>query len=396
MFFHIIGGEDKMVKWVKWIEKPSFARSLKDTNFFRNFVRKAAYSRADGDPERVHEMALGALNEYADVVERISPQFDFPNLHITLAGHEVMPFGTAAGLDKNGDAIGPLSHIFGFQEVGTIIVPEREGNARPRVAVDEENDDLYNAQGFPSQGLNYAKGKLQSYRESGGNGVILASICGIPPDADSLEVAFQETETILTELDPYVDGYVWNPFSPNTAALTLLRNPSTFERYAQRVKETARDRPAFLKMGPYDDTLEKRTESLELAAAWLDGGGDGLVVVNTYMVPKEEVPSKDWGYPSAGRSGRFLQEYRQRAIIDARAAFPNTLIIATGGIDSADQAWEAFQAGADALEGYTPYVFNGFGLLLEMAKGVEDKLQASGYTSLSKFQADSREVNEIL
>ncbi len=385
-----------MVKWVKWIEQTAFTEGLEKPEFFRRIVRQAAYRRADGDPERVHELALEALNEFEGVMERISPQFDFPNLHITLAGHEVMPFGTAAGLDKNGDVIGPLSHIFGFQEVGTIIVPERAGNARPRVAVDEKNDDLYNAQGFPSQGLPYAKRKLQSYRESGGKGVILASICGIPPNADSLDVASQETETLLKELDRYVDGYVWNSFSPNTDALRLLRKPSTFKRYAQRVKETARDRPALLKIGPYDDSLEKRTEALELSEAWLDGGGDGLVVVNTYMVPKEKVPSEDWGYPSAGRSGRFLQEYRQRAIIDARAAFPNALIIATGGIDSADQAWAAFEAGANALEGYTPYIFGGFGLLLEMAKGVEDKLRARGYTSLSEFQAESRRGTEIL
>ena len=104
------------------------------------------------------------------------------------------------------------------------------------------------------------------------------------------------------------------------------------------------------------------------------GGGDGIVAVNTYMVPKDSVPSSGWGYPSAGKSGRFLQEFRQQAIKDVRKEHPRCVIIATGGIDSPEQAFETLQAGADALEGYTPYTFKGFGLLHDMAIHVGEKL----------------------
>ncbi len=374
---------------LKWLEKKAFATGLASKDFFRKFVRRPAYALAGGDPEKVHEMALEALNEYWDVIEDFSPRFYEEALEIKINGKSVMPFGTAAGLDKNADAVRPLSYLLGFQEVGTIIVNPRDGNARPRVAVDEENGDLYNAQGFPSKGLKHAKQKLQDYRESGGKGVILASICGIPPEPDRLDVAYNETQQILAELDSLVDGFVWNPFSPNTVALTALRTPETFEKYANLVKRTADKRLALVKMGPYDDEPEKRGQWLGLARGWMVGGGDGIVAVNTYMVPKEKVPSNSWGYQSAGRSGRFLQNYRQRAVEEARREFPDAFIIATGGIDSGEEAWKTVKSGADALEGYTPYTFHGFALLLDIAEGLKYHLKASG-KSLSEFQKSIR------
>ena len=139
---------------------------------------------------------------------------------------------------------------------------------------------------------------------------------------------------------------------------------------------------AVVKMGPYEE--EKSSEWLKLVESFLYGGGNGLTAVNTYMVPKEKVPSETWGYPSAGRSGTHLQTYRQRALKDARTNFPYAFIFATGGIDSADQAYDALQY-ADAIEGYTPFTFKGFGLIIEMAQGIREKLKETGYKTLKDF-----------
>ncbi len=262
------------------------------------------------------------------------------------------------------------------------MVNQREGNNRPRVARDDANWNLYNAQGFPSKGLKYAKGKLQDYRSNRGNGFILASICGIPPNEDGLDVAFEETKILLRELSDLVDGFVWNPFSPNTAALKLLRNPETFREYGRLVKETSGSRLALVKMGPYDDVLEKREEWLDLVSGFMDCGGDGVVVVNTYRVPKEQIPSREWGYDFAGVSGRFLVPYRDRAIRDVRRNFQDVFIVGTGGINSTNSAWSVLDSGANALEGYTPYTQKGFGLIGEMTKGIREKLHIAGRDSL--------------
>jgi dihydroorotate dehydrogenase len=373
---------------MRWIEKKAFKIGLKSTRFFRKVVRRAAYSRAGGDPERVHELALESLNEHLNVIEEVSRDFDFKDLHVQVAGWYTMPFGTAPGLDKNGDALRPLSKLFGYLKPGTIIVPEREGNSRPRVAIDEKLDEIYNAQGFPSKGLEYFLEKLRQHRILGIDGPLIPSVCGLPLE-ENLSNAYKELENILRKIFPYVDGIEWNPFSPNTQALTALRTSSEFKRSAKLIKSLIGPKLTVVKMGPYDDNEEQKSEWLKLAEAFLDGGGDGLTAVNTYKVPKEKIPSENWGYQSAGRSGTFLQDYRQRALKDARTNFPNAFIFATGGIDSAEQAWNALQY-ADALEGYTPYTFKGFGLILEMAEGIRGKLKENGYKTLREFLASRK------
>src|SRR3989344_2016814 len=309
-----------IILMTNWIEKQAFKVGLRNSIFFRQIVRRAAYSRADNDPEKVHELALEALNEYTDVIEEVKKDFDFEDLHIDITGKNVMPFGTAAGLDKNGDTLNPLSKLFGYQKTGTIIVPIREGNKRPRVAVDEKANEIYNAQGFPSKGLDYALEKIQKFRENNKEAVLIPSICGLPLE-DNLSNAYQELETILTKINPYIDGVEWNCFSPNTKALVALRTPTEFERSAFLIKDIIGDKLAVVKMGPYEE--EKSSEWLKLVESFLYGGGNGLTAVNTYMVPKEKVPSETWGYPSAGRSGTHLQTYRQRALKDARTNFPD-------------------------------------------------------------------------
>lgn len=379
----------------RFIERWALRKSLKDIYFFRDVVRRATYLLAGGDSERVHELTLETLVRNEDILEEVSKDFDIPGLHISLAGHDIMPFGTAAGLDKNGDALYPLSQVFGFLEPGTVVLHRRKGNDKPRVCVDNKNDVIYNAQGFPSKGLDYFLDRIKDYRARKGKAPIFISICGIPPEPKKLDVAYRELETIVKLLRSYSDGFVWNPYSPNTDALKALRTPQEFRRTAELIKENALGKLRLVKMGPFDNEPKMVGFWLELINSWLEGGGDGIVAVNTYPVNKDQVPSLNWGYGLAGKSGRFLQEYRNKAVFEARKNFPDSIIIATGGIDCEMQAFSAFQAGADALEGYTPYAFNGLGLLYEMINGVKRYIDAEGFTSLKEFQSQVRSEFEL-
>jgi len=219
--------------------------------------------------------------------------------------------------------------------------------------------------------------------------LIYASVCGLPL-TDNLDDAFSEMETLLDRLNPYVEGFVWNPFSPNTAALSKLRTPEMFRKNAELVSQSIGGKLKLVKIGPYDDTEEAKRNMLLLIEDWMTGGGDGVVTTNTYMVPKDQVPSKDWGYPSAGRSGRSLDSYRSRSVLDIREAFPDAVIIATGGIFDGDTAYQTLRY-ADAVEGYTPYTFYGLGLLPRIADRVSERLQREGFKNLEEMQKAYRE-----
>lgn len=276
-----------------------FEAGLRHPWIFRHPIRWELYRRNGEDPEKVHEYTMKLLND-PDVLRNLQYNrrlFATPKeLRVELAGRYMSPFGTAAGMDKNGDALRAFSYVFGFQKMGTVVVHDRTGNDKPRVAADPENEDLYNAQGFPSKGKDYVKEKLHAFRAIRGSApVVYASICGLPLSADNaVDVAMQEMEILLKELHPYVDGFVWNPFSPNTDALKLLRTPKVFRDTSELMEKYAPNKLRLAKMGPYEDDKQERKAHLDLVNGFLEGGGHGVIDVNTKSFPKEQLPVKEW------------------------------------------------------------------------------------------------------
>ena len=372
-----------------FLDKLAFEYGLKHTLFFRNIVRHDLYKIYGPDPEDVHEAVLSRLHEFTDLLKKYLTDSSFPELDVTIKGKKIKPFGTAAGFDKDGRILKELSYIFGFQESGTVIVHERKGNNRPRVYADSEQENLYNAQGFPSKGLSYFLENIKEYRSSGFTKPIYVNVCGLPND-NNFDAAYEELGILVEALNDYSDGFVWNPFSPNTASLKQLRTPEVFRKSSELIRKLSGDKLLLVKMGPYDKN--GLNVWLDLTSGFLEGGGDGLVTVNTYMVPKEEVPSKEWGYPSAGKSGRFLENYRKNAVVEARTHFPDAIIFATGGIYDGDDAYKTFELGADAIEGYTPYTYYGLGLVRKLMKETSEMLENYGWKNLEEVRSMPRPI----
>ncbi len=371
-------------------DKLMMLRGMFSSDYYIKSVRPMMYKKAGGDPERVQELVLNALASNNSGLSLVSRLFSTPpELEIEVNGRKIIPFGTAAGLDKTGDAMLPLSRFFGFLEPGTVIVNPREGNARPRVATDDPNLDIYNAQGFPSKGLDYFLKNIIEYRKQKGNAAVYVSICGMPISRqNAVELAMSEMKTLLKSLEPYVDGFVWNCASPNTEALKTLRDPQIFSDTSALMKELAPGKLRLVKIWPYE--AGERESTFKVLDGFIEGGGHGIVTTNTKMFPKEQVPMANWGYKSAGRSGKFLKEYRLRSVKDLRESFPDSFIVAAGGIYDGDDAYETFKLGADMLEGYTPYAFYGIGLLKDIEKKVLENLRKEGYSNLKEMMAATK------
>jgi dihydroorotate dehydrogenase len=432
-----------MPTFMEFAERQAFVRSLTSPFLFRNLVRPAVYLRVErqtdhlrgteefhGVTEVVHKLALAKLNEYEPELRQVAPRFDFPELQTTFGSLELRgPFGTAAGFDKNAEAALPISHVMDFQEPGTITVNVRPGNKGERMGVDEANDTPYNAQGFPFKGLENFLQNMDAFHNDGGKGKFFMNFCGMPSQEkeltleQQLAVADAEYLQLLKELKPYGNAFVYNCFSPNTQALKKLRSPDVFRENARIARRILGDDvPLLAKIGPYPAPHElgvsqeewqrmiagirngtheygtvKGDETFALVQAWIEGGGNGTVAINTQMTPKDQIPfdamgikPEHWGYEhGGGKSGKGLAPSRRRILGDMRTAFPGMLMVGVGGIYKAKDAWESLQY-ADVLEGFSGYGLYGFGAKIKMAEGVLRELSKKGYGTLAEFQREQR------
>ena len=306
-------------------------RTLTDTAYYERVCRPLLYRLAAGSPERAHKLAVWALNRAQETVAAAGERLDAPELRVRLFGKEVVPLGTAAGFDKDAEALWPFGELFGFQVIGTVPEQRRRGNRGPRVYMDAQARTGYNAQGFPSKGRRYVERQAAAYREAGGDGALVASVCGLP-EGDGLAGSRKELAGLVRAFKPYVDAFEWNPYSPNTRALAELRVPKEFRVAAGIIAEHAPDKPRLVKVGPALPSLEGWW--LGLIDAYLQAGGTGVVALNTQVVPRSQVPAEEWEYQSAGRSGRPLYEPAKSAVATLRAALRTTLDAGSGCVMS--------------------------------------------------------------
>src|SRR3989344_7045912 len=110
------------------VESAGLAISLYSQFFFQVVVRPELYRQAGNNPGKVHNEALEMAQLYREVFAANPIASDFPELKTNVGGIEMVPFGTAAGIDKNAEALEPFSNAFGFLTIGTVLPLLREGN----------------------------------------------------------------------------------------------------------------------------------------------------------------------------------------------------------------------------------------------------------------------------
>jgi dihydroorotate dehydrogenase (NAD+) catalytic subunit len=91
---------------------------------------------------------------------------------------------------------------------------------------------------------------------------------------------------------------------------------------------------------------------VEIAAGALEGGADGLTLVNTLLGLALDTESGRpvLGAGGGGLSGSAVHPVAVRAVWECRAAFPEVPIVGVGGVMSGHDAVELLQAGADAVQ----------------------------------------------
>ena len=272
------------------------------------------------------------------------------------------PLGLAAGFDKDARATRGLGALgFGFVEVGTVTAQAQPGNPRPRMFRLSADRALVNRMGFNNAGAAAAAARLRRTRARRGPvvGVNIGKTRVVPDEEAAADYA--ASARAVAGVADYV---VVNVSSPNTPGLRDLQAADRLRPVLVAVREAldasagGRRVPLLVKIAP--DLADADVDAVADLA--LELGLDGIIATNT-TVSREGLaspPSQVAAAGAGGLSGPPLGARALAVLVRLRARAGDRLVlIAAGGIETPDDAWERLQAGATLVQAYTGFIYGG-------------------------------------
>lgn len=275
-------------------------------------------------------------------------------LGLTFAG----PFGLAAGFDKDGTMIKPLADLgFSHIEVGTVTALAQPGNDRPRLFRLVADRALINRMGFNNQGSAKLARRLETLRSRNRKLPIIGVNIG-KSKVTPIEDAVTDYRTSAELLAPLADYLAVNVSSPNTPGLRTLQSTESLRPILEAVMQKSGSTPVLVKIAP--DLADE--EIVEIATLAIELGLAGVIATNTTIgrsglkTPAEKVEAIGAGglsgAPLKQRSLEVLRLLNQ--VIAGRLA-----IISVGGIETTDDVRERLSLGANLVQGYTGFIYQG-------------------------------------
>ena len=330
------------------------------------------------DPEKVHYFTFSLIRilckiPYVASIFRSLYQVKNKKLERKLFGLTfINPVGLAAGFDKNAVLYNELANFgFGFIEIGTVTPKGQLGNPKKRLFRLKEDQGIINRMGFNNDGVEEAIKNLKKNKHK----VIIGGNIGKNTETKSEDYT-QDYLEVFKELHPFVDYFVLNVSCPNVGSHAKLNDK---DYLLELITECQRQnnlfkikKPILLKIAP-DLNNSQLDEIIELVA---ETKIDGVIASNTSTtrdnlnVTKERLQEIGNG----GVSGLPIKDQSTQVIKyladTSNRSFP---IIGVGGIHSAEDALEKLEAGADLVQVYTGFIYEGPGLIKKINKALLEK-----------------------
>lgn len=312
------------------------------------------------EPEAAHRLTFQLLDQMARTPWCDWAQRQVAADPITLMGISFPNrVGLAAGLDKNGAHIDALACLgFGFIEIGTITPRAQPGNPRPRLFRLPDAGALINRMGFNNDGIETLLTHVSTRTSRTPLGINIGKNFDTP-----MEQAIDDYRLGLRRAHPFADYITVNISSPNTKNLRALQAADQFGPLLQSLRqekeqcdqEQGRTVPVVIKIAP--DLDEAAIQ--DMARLLADEGMDGVIATNT-TIERAAVAGLKHANETGGLSGRPVRHASTAVIRQLRDALPQAFpIIGVGGIDSPEAALEKIEAGADVVQLYTGFIYEG-------------------------------------
>lgn len=325
------------------------------------------------DPEKIHHFVFNSIKNLFKIPGVKSLVKSFHSLENKSLEKELFgltfknPVGLAAGFDKDAKLYNELAAFgFGFIEIGTLTPLPQDGNPKKRMFRLPADSGLINRMGFNNGGVKEAVERLKKNN----SGIIIGGNIGknkVTPN----ENAVDDYVICFNELHPYVDYFVVNVSSPNTPNLRALQDKKPLTEILNRLKElnTTKDiqRPILLKIAP-DLTDSQLDDIIDIVA---ETNIEGIIATNT-TISRENLKTSSEEIQQIGNGGLSGKPVNERSTevirylsTKSNKAFP---IIGVGGIHSAEDAKKKLDAGADLVQVYTGFIYEGPSIIKQINK----------------------------
>ncbi|MDC0509756.1 quinone-dependent dihydroorotate dehydrogenase, partial [Gammaproteobacteria bacterium] len=270
---------------------------------------------------------------------------------LKLFGNFRNSLGIAAGLDKNAEYVDCLAALdIGFIEVGTVTPRPQPGNPKPRIFRNRKERYLINRLGFNNDGVDNLVNNLKKRKSSIPIGISIGKNFDTPNDN-----AFIDYLICLERVYEYASYIAVNISSPNTKNLRDLSSKEYLDSLLKKLK-LKRDslsgkfgyKPFFVKISP-DEDLQRIDEICKIILA---NQIEGIICSNTTIVHHDNRQGGLSGAPLKKKSTDILNFVRKRVGDDV-------ILIASGGVMSAPDYQEKINSGADLVQIYTGFIFEG-------------------------------------
>ncbi len=281
------------------------------------------------------------------------------------------PIGLAAGFDKDAKLYNEFSNFgFGFVEIGTLTPKPQKGNPKTRLFRLKADEAIINRMGFNNLGVFDAVERLKKEHK-----VLVGGNIGKNKVTPNNE-AIKDYLICFDALFNYVDYFVVNVSSPNTPGLRELQDKEPLtalllelkkQNTKQAGKESVPEKPILLKIAP--DLTENQL--MDIISIVKTTKIDGIIATNTTIERQGLKSDMVLTEQNGGLSGKPLTQRSTEVIRflaeKSNKAFP---IIGVGGIHSVEDALEKIEAGADLIQLYTGFIYEGPSLIKRINKAI--------------------------
>src|SRR6266545_4245755 len=330
-------------------------------SLYRRLVRPVLFRT---DPEWAHDRSIrfAELASRSELTRRaVARQYVVHDerLALKLAGLAFRsPLGLAAGYDKNGRAV-PLLSAFGFGhvEVGSVSAQRSAGNPAPRLFRLPRDNAIVVHYGVPNDGAVRVAERLAAVRRTVPVGINLVNTNrgpAAPVEPDEAVIAdYVESVRLLQDRADYL---CLNLSCPNTNdGSGFFHDPRRLSTLLEALDEVGIGKPVFLKVAPFA-TVGALEAFLEAAAR--------ASFVSGFSV---NLP------PAQPAANRTIRELYRRMDRD------RYVIIGSGGVFTAEDAYRKIRLGASLVQLLTSLIYQGPEVVRSIHRRLPQLLERDGF-----------------